>query len=44
MLQGRQSISCENSVFPAFIGGASPERVGQTDINFKPTPPKIAEK
>ena len=26
MLQGRQSISCENIVFPAFMGGPSPEK------------------
>ena len=26
VLQGRQSISCENSVFPAFMGGSSPEK------------------
>ena len=26
VLHGRQSISCENSVFPAFIGGPSPRK------------------
>src|SRR3954454_4525352 len=26
VLQGRQSISCENSVFPAFMGRPSPEK------------------
>jgi hypothetical protein len=26
VLHGRQSISCENSVFPAFMGGPSPEK------------------
>ena len=26
VLQGRQSISCENSVFPAFMGTPSPEK------------------
>jgi hypothetical protein len=37
-IQGRQSISCENSVTPAFIGGPS-RGVGETAVNFKPAPP-----
>jgi hypothetical protein len=43
-----KSISCEDNVFPAFMGGPSPEedrkRVVEPAINFKSTPPKITEK